>query len=91
MSMKTKVIDYIIKAIERKADEVGYAIDANPDYQRVCEIVTDFDELNKVPTFEEKKFCAETLERLCLGLSLRYDMLLALAIYKSEIGEQKEG
>ena len=87
--MMTKAIDYVIKAIERKADEVGYTIDANPDYQRVCEIVTDFDEFGKVPTFEEKKFCAETLEQLCQGLGINYLWLLDTAMEVCELGRKR--
>lgn len=78
--MKTKAIDFIIKAIERKADEVGYNIDENADYRRMCQIVTDFDYDGKVPTHEEKVFCAELLKDLCTMVGLRYDLLLYKAI-----------
>lgn len=74
--MKTKAIDYIIKAIERKADKVGYDIDNNSDYLLVCRIITDYDYDGIVPTFEQKKFCADTLELLCDGLGLQYYNLL---------------
>lgn len=78
--MKTKAIDFIIKTIECKADEVGYNIDENTDYRRMCQIVTDFDYEGKVPTYEEKVFCAELLEDLCTMVGLRYDLLLDKAI-----------
>lgn len=83
--MKTKAIDYIIKAIERKADEVHYEIDQNPDYILMCRIITDFDYDGIAPTAEQKLFCADTLARLCLGLGLNYTSLLdqGLALYES--------
>lgn len=78
--MKTKAIDFIIKTIERKADEVGYNIDENTDYRRMCQIVTDFDYDSKIPTFEEKVFCANILQNLCSFFGLQYDVLLDKAI-----------
>lgn len=80
LTMKTKAIDHIIKTIERKADEIGYDIDNNPDYILMCRIVTDFDYDGIVPTYEEKAFCADTLERLCGGLGLQYHALLDEAL-----------
>lgn len=80
--MKTKAIDYIIKAIERKADEVGFNIDENANYRRMCQIVTDFDYDGTVPAYKEKVFCAETLQNLCSFLGLQYDVLLDEAIGK---------
>lgn len=81
--MKTKAIDYIIKNIERKADEVGYDIDNDLNYRKVCQIVTDFDYEGKVPTYEEKRFCAEVLELLSDGLGLRYHALLDEGLAKA--------
>ena len=78
--MKTKAIDYIIKTVERKADEVQFNIDENADYRKVCQIVTDFDYDGKIPTFEEKVFCANTLQNLCSFFGLQYDVLLDKAI-----------
>lgn len=80
--MKTKAIDYIIKTIERKADAVGFNIDELANYRRMCQIVTDFDYDGKVPTFEEKAFCAETLQNLCSFFGIQYDVLLDEAIGK---------
>lgn len=77
--MKLRTIDSIMKAIEIKADEIGYAIDSNPDYCQVCYILTDFDYDGIVPTFEQKVFCAETLERLCKGLGINYHALIIKA------------
>ena len=77
--MKLRTIDTIIKTIEIKADEVGYAIDRNPDYCQVCQIITDFDYDGIVPTFEQKVFCAETLEMLCKGLGINYHALIIKA------------
>ena len=82
--MKATAIDYIIKAIEQKADAIGYDIDNNPDYQQMCQIVTDYDHDGIEPTFEQKVFCADTLERLCWGLDLRYYHLLDTALRKIE-------
>ena len=78
--MKTRAIDSILKAIENKAIEVGYDIDRNPDYIKMCQIITDFDYDGIVPTFEQKAFCADTLERLCNGLGLNYTILLFKAL-----------
>lgn len=80
--MKTKAINYILKQIEIKADTVGYDIDANPDYCKVCQIVTDFEYDGIVPTLEQKQFCAETLDLLCAGLNLNYYGLLDEALKK---------
>lgn len=80
--MKTKAINYILKQIEIKADAIGYDIDANPDYCKVCQIVTDFEYDGIVPTLEQKQFCADTLDLLCAGLSLNYNQLLDEAIQK---------
>lgn len=80
--MKTKAINYILKQIEIKADAIGYYIDANPDYCKVCQIVTDFEYDSIVPTLEQKQFCAETLDLLCAGLSLNYYGLLDEALKK---------
>ena len=77
--MKLRTIDTIIKTIEIKADEIGYAIDCNPDYCKVCQIVTDFDYDGIVPTFEQKVFCAEALEMLCQGLGINYHALIIKA------------
>ena len=80
--MKTKAINYILKAIERKADAIEYDIDRNPDYCKVCQIVTDFEYDGTVPTLDQKQFCADTIDRLCTGLSLNYHSLLDEAIQK---------
>ena len=80
--MKTKAINHILKQIEIKADAIGYDIDANPDYCKVCQIVTDFEHDGIVPTLEQKQFCADTLDLLCAGLSLNYHKLLDEAIQK---------
>lgn len=74
--MKTKAINYILKAIESKADAIGYDIDRNPDYCKVCQIVTDFEYDGTVPTLDQKQFCAEIMETLCNGLGLQYYQLL---------------
>ena len=77
--MKLKTIDRVMKAIETKADEVGFAIDQHPDYLLVCRIVTDFDYDKIIPTFEQKLFCAETLEALCMVLGINYHALIIQA------------
>ena len=80
--MMTKAINYILKVIERKADAIGYDIDRNPDYCKVCQIVTDFEYDGTIPTIDQKQFCADTLNLLCAGLSLNYHNLLDEAIQK---------
>lgn len=80
--MKTKAINYILKQIEIKADAISYDIDANPDYCKVCQIVTDFEYDGTVPTLDQKQFCAEIIETLCRGLSLNYHGLLDEALQK---------
>lgn len=79
--MNTKAIDYILFAIQQKADLMGYNLDECADYNRVCEIVTDF-EMSKPISFEDKKFCADTLDTLCQALGLNYLVLLDKALGK---------
>ena len=81
-TMKTKAINYILKAIESKADAIGYDIDSHPGYCKVCQIVTDFEYDGTVPTLDQKQFCADTINLLCAGLSLNYHNLLDEAIQK---------
>ena len=82
--MKVKAIDIVMKAIETAADEAAWVIDDNPAYCKVCEIVTLFDEFGIEPTFEQKQFCAETLETMCRLLDINYLRLLTEALAEEE-------
>ena len=78
--MKVKAIDKVLKTIEIRADEQGFEVDKFAPYIKVCIIVTDLDFFGIQPTFEQKKFCAETLELICDGLGLDYHRVLTDAI-----------
>jgi hypothetical protein len=78
--MMIKAIDYVVKAIETKADAVGYEIDGHTPYRAMCQIITDFEYEGKEPTFAEKEYCANTLKDLCAYLGLNYAFLLEKAI-----------
>lgn len=82
--MKVKAIDIVLVAIETAADEAAWALDDNAAYCEVCEIVTLFDEFGIEPTFEQKQFCAETLETMCRLLDINYLRLLTEALAKEE-------
>lgn len=82
--MKVKVIDKVLKTIELRADEQKFALDEFAPYIKVCDIVTDLDFFGIQPTFEQKKFCAETLELMCDGLGLDYHKVLTTAIELTE-------
>ena len=82
--MKVKAIDAILKAIETAADDANWRLDENSAYCEVCQIVTDFDYLGIIPTFEQKQFCAETLETMCRLLDINYLRLLTEALEKEE-------
>lgn len=79
--MNVKAIDYILYTLQQKADLMGYNLDVNVDYNRVCTIVTDF-EMSKPINFEDKKFCADTLDTLCQAFGLNYLVLLDKALGK---------
>lgn len=82
--MKVKAIDTILKAIEVAADNAGWRLDKISAYCEVCQIVTDFDYNGIEPTFEQKQFCAETLETMCLLLGINYLQLLIEALEKED-------
>ena len=78
--MMVRSINYILKQIERKADTIGYDIDANADYCLVCQIITDFEYDGTIPTMEQRQFCADTLKALCAVVGLNYGCLLTEAM-----------
>jgi hypothetical protein len=82
--MKIKAIDKILKIIEVCADDQQFALDEFTPYIEVCNIVTDFEFYDIQPTFEQKKFCADTLELICDGLGLDYYKVLMTAIEQTE-------
>ena len=71
--MNTTIIDKMLKMIERGADNVGYDIDSNEDYVKLCQLVTDITINNKVPTFEERMEAALALNLFFDALGLDYD------------------
>lgn len=74
--MKVTAIDYVLKAIERKADSIGYAIDDNQHYIAMCAIITDYTFNDWDITIEEKEYVLETLRNLCVVCGLDYKALL---------------
>lgn len=79
--MKLRVIDIILNEIEDRADQQQFNLDGFEPYVEICRICADFEVLHIEPTFEQKMFCAETLETLCNGLGLNYHALLTHALY----------
>ena len=74
--MNTTILDKMLKMVERASDKVGYDIDNNKDYVALCQLVTDVQVNEKVPTFEEKKWAGEILEMFFDALSMNYGRTL---------------
>lgn len=74
--MNTTILDKMLKMVERASDKVGYDIDNNKDYIALCQLVTDVQVNEKVPTFEEKKWTGEVLEMFFDALGLNYGRTL---------------
>lgn len=36
------LLDRLLKVCEKQADDIGYRIDLDPDYIKICQITTDF-------------------------------------------------
>lgn len=74
--MNTTILDKMLKMVERASDKVGYDIDNNKDYVTLCQLVTDVQVNEKVPTYEEKKWTGEVLEMFFDALGLNYGRTL---------------
>ena len=62
-----KTIDILLKALEKRADELHIDIDNRTDYQRVCAVITMFDVGDPV-TYEDKLFVRDTLRDVLFPL-----------------------
>lgn len=79
--MKLRAIDIVLNAIEDRADQKAFDLDAYEPYVEICRICADLEVFHIEPTIEQKQFCAETLETLCNGLGLNYHALLTHALH----------
>ena len=74
--MNTAIIDRMIIMVQDSCDKIGYDIDHNTEYVALCQMVTDIQVNEKVPTFEEKKWAGEVLEMFFDALGLNYGRTL---------------
>ena len=74
--MNTAIIDRMIVMVQNSCDKIGYDIDSNTEYVALCQMVTDIQVNEKVPTFEEKKWASEVLEMFFDALGLNYGRTL---------------
>jgi hypothetical protein len=74
--MNTVIIDRMIVIVQNSCDKIGYDIDSNTEYVALCQLVTDVQVNEKIPTFEEKKWASEVLEMFFDALGLNYGRTL---------------
>lgn len=74
--MNTVIIDRMIVMVQNSCDKIGYDIDSNTEYVALCQLVTDVQVNEKIPTFEEKKWASEVLEMFFDALGLNYGRTL---------------
>ena len=74
--MNTAIIDRMIVMVQNSCDEIGYDIDSNTEYIALCQMVTDIQVNEKIPTFEEKQWAGETLEMFFGALGMNYGKIL---------------
>lgn len=71
--MNVRMIDRLLKYLEAKADVIGYLLEVDEDYLRVCKIVTAFDFGDRI-TYEEKLFVRDALrDRLFPAVNANYE------------------
>ena len=75
--MNIKAIDFVLRTCERAAD---FDIDTLPDYVEVCCILADLEVFHIEPTYEQRIFVGDTLERLCEGLGLDWYTVATVAL-----------
>ena len=74
--MNTAIIDRMIVMVQNGCDKIGYDIDSNAEYVALCQMVTDIQVNEKIPTFEEKKWAGEVLEMFFDALGMNYGRTL---------------
>jgi hypothetical protein len=74
--MNIAIIDRMIIMIQNSCDKIGYDIDSNTEYVALCQLVTDVQVKEKVPTYEEKRWASEILEMFFDALGLNYGRTL---------------
>lgn len=74
--MNTMIIDRMIVMVQNGCDKIGYDIDSNAEYVALCQMVTDIQVNEKIPTYEEKKWASEVLEMFFDALGLNYGRTL---------------
>ena len=86
--MKTKAIDYIIEAIEVAASCEDCNLDCFQRFAEVRRIVGNYKNDGINPTYEEKVYCADTLESFCKMFNLNYYCLLERGLEKCDKEEK---
>ena len=89
--MKTRIIDYLLKDLETKADAIGYDIDNDERYQQICALLADIDVYHYyIPSYAEKVETDKNLKALYKQLGLSYgDVFKPTAVqYFALIGKQ---
>jgi hypothetical protein len=74
--MNIAIIDRMMIMVENGCDEIGYDIDQNAEYIALCQMVTDIQVKEKVPTVAEKQWASETLEMFFDALGMSYGRTL---------------
>ena len=74
--MNTMIIDRMIVMVQNGCDKIGYDIDSNTEYIALCQMITDIQVNEKIPTFEEKKWAGEVLEMFFDALGMSYGRTL---------------
>lgn len=74
--MNIAIIDRMMFMVQNGCDEIGYDIDHNAEYIALCQMVTDIQVHNKIPTVAEKKWASEVLEMFFDALGMSYGRTL---------------
>jgi hypothetical protein len=74
--MNIAIIDRMMIMVENGCDEIGYDIDHNAEYIALCQLLTDVQVNEKIPTVAEKQWASETLEMFFDALGMSYGRTL---------------
>lgn len=74
--MNIAIIDRMMIMVQNGCDEIGYDIDHNAEYIALCQMVTDIQVKDKVPTVAEKQWAGEVLEMFFDALGMSYGRTL---------------
>ena len=74
--MNIAIIDRMIVMVQNGCDEIGYDIDHNAEYIALCQMVTDIQVNEKIPTVAEKQWAGEVLEMFFDALGMSYGRTL---------------